>query len=212
MKEKNLPESLRAMRKAAVPHWSTDGKPLHAIVMDSERLSDLYDAAVHIEVLEMELAAERAQSITLQHHAADMAQRVSDLEMALDGIAAVLDLDRGAGHEQIIGGVLRGVSSRAQSDVHTSGSTNRIVWGRIGNSVPMVVAANPVARAIERGEHRARRASHGDAHPDRCRPQQPSSAHRRLHPDCRARDAGERAKLGAGSETCRRCCWPPSRR
>ena len=31
-----------------------------------------------------------------------------------------------------------------------SGSTNRIVRGRIGNSVPMTVATNPVARAIER--------------------------------------------------------------
>ena len=30
-----------------------------------------------------------------------------------------------------------------------SGNTNRIVRGRIGNSVPMVVATNPVARAIE---------------------------------------------------------------
>jgi len=31
-----------------------------------------------------------------------------------------------------------------------AGHTNRIVWGRIGNRVPMTVATNPVARAIER--------------------------------------------------------------
>ena len=31
-----------------------------------------------------------------------------------------------------------------------AGNTHRIVWGRIGNSVPMVVAMNPVAKAIER--------------------------------------------------------------
>ena len=78
--------------------------------MDDIRIGDLTDAADKLNELEMALNSERAQRITLQHHAADMAPRVDDLERALDGIAGVLDLDPGAGPEQIMS-VLSGVVS-----------------------------------------------------------------------------------------------------
>lgn len=105
----NLAESLRAMRRSAGRHMATRGGMQWSVVLDDIRIGDLSDAADLIEVLEMALNAERAQRITLQHHAADMAQRVDDLERALDGIAGVLDLDPGAGPEQIMG-VLSGVA------------------------------------------------------------------------------------------------------
>ena len=105
----SLAESLRDMRRSAGRHMATRGGMMWSVVLDDIRIGDLTDAAGQIEALEMALNAERAQRITLQNHAADLAQRVGDLERALDGIAAVLDLDRGAGPDQIIG-VLRGVA------------------------------------------------------------------------------------------------------
>ena len=98
------------MRRNAGRHMSTRGGMQLSVVLDDIRIGDLSDAADLIDALEMALNAERAQRITLQHHAADLAQRIRDLERAIDGIAGVLDLDPGAGPEQIIG-VLRGVSS-----------------------------------------------------------------------------------------------------
>ena len=87
---------------------ATRGGMMWSVVLDDIRIGDLTDAAGQIEALEIALNSERAQRITLQHHAADLAQRVCDMERAIDGIAGVLDLDRGAGPEQIMG-VLRGV-------------------------------------------------------------------------------------------------------
>ena len=103
----HLAESLRSMRRSAGRHMATRGGMQWSVVLDDIRIGDLTDAADRIEELEMALNTERAQRITLQHHAADLAQRVNDLERAIDGIAGVLDLDRGAGPEQIMG-VLRG--------------------------------------------------------------------------------------------------------
>ena len=39
------------MRRAALPHYSATGMPLHAVVMDSIRIGDLSDAADLIERL-----------------------------------------------------------------------------------------------------------------------------------------------------------------
>ena len=103
----SLAESLRSMRRSAGRHMATRGGMQWSVVLDDIRIGDLTDAAGLIEELEMALNAERAQRITLQHHAADLARRVDELERSLDGIAAVLDLDSGAGPEQIIA-VLRG--------------------------------------------------------------------------------------------------------
>ena len=54
----DLASSLRAMRRAALPHYSATGKPLHAVVMDSIRIGDLTDAADLIERL---IAAQHTQ-------------------------------------------------------------------------------------------------------------------------------------------------------
>ena len=42
------------------------------------------------------------------------------------------------------------MASNKKSRRPHAGNTNRVVWGRVGCSVPMTVATNPVARAIER--------------------------------------------------------------
>ena len=54
----NLAASLRAMRRAAQPHYSATGQQLHAVVMNSVRIGDLTDAADLIERL---IAAQQAQ-------------------------------------------------------------------------------------------------------------------------------------------------------
>lgn len=45
----DLAASLRAMRRAALPHYSATGQQRHAVVMDSIRIGDLTDAADLIE-------------------------------------------------------------------------------------------------------------------------------------------------------------------
>lgn len=80
-----------------------------SVVLDDIRVGDLTDAADLIEALEMALESERHQRLTLQHHAADQVHLISSLERSLDGIAGVLDLDHGAGPDQIMA-VLRGVA------------------------------------------------------------------------------------------------------
>ena len=62
-----LAESLRAMTSATKPHFSPSGHQLRSLLMSEQRADDIAAAAAM-------LVEEHAHRLTLQHHAADMAE------------------------------------------------------------------------------------------------------------------------------------------